>query len=60
MGIPELHDHGERHSALDTSSKLILLVFHFYDIFVIFPINVMFASKLAPNTTTELALITKL
>ena len=33
IGIPKLHDHAERHSAFNTSSKWILLVFDFYDIF---------------------------
>ena len=36
IGIPELHDHAERHSAFNTSSKWILLVFDFYDIFLVF------------------------
>ena len=33
IGIPELHDHAERHSAFNTSSKWISLIFYFYDIF---------------------------
>ena len=60
IGIPELHDHAERHSAFNTSSKWISLIFYFYDIFGIFPINVMFASILTLKTSTKLALITKL
>ena len=39
IGIPELHDHAERHSAFNTSSKWISLIFYFYDIFlVLFPL----------------------
>ena len=34
IGIPELHDHAERHSAFNTSSKWISLIFYFYDIFL--------------------------
>ena len=61
IGIPELHNHAERHSAFNTSSKWILLIFYFYVIFFgIFPINVMFASILTLKTSTKLALITKL
>ena len=33
IGIPELRDHAERHSAFNTSSMWILLIFDFYDIF---------------------------
>ena len=33
IGIPELH---ERHSAFNTSSKWISLIFYFYDIFLVF------------------------
>ena len=36
IGIPELHNHAERQSAFNTSSKWILLIFHFYDIFLVF------------------------
>ena len=36
IGIPELHDHAERHSAFNTSSKWISLIFYFYDIFLVF------------------------
>ena len=36
IGIPQLHDHAERHSAFNTSSKWILLIFYFYDIFGVF------------------------
>ena len=61
IGIPELRDHAERHSAFNTSSKWNSLIFYFYDIFFgIFPINVMFASILTLKTSTKLALITKL
>ena len=62
IGIPELHDHAERHSTFNTTSKWISLIFYyFYDIFFgIFPINVMFASILTLKTSTKLALITKL
>ena len=61
IGIPELHDHAERHSAFNTSSKWISLIFYFYDIFFgILPINLMFASILTLKTSTKLALITKL
>ena len=53
IGISELQDRAEPHSAFNTTSKWILLVFNFY----IFPISVMFANILISNTTTELALI---
>ena len=36
IGIPELCDHAERHSAFNNSSKWISLIFHFYDIFLVF------------------------
>ena len=36
IGIPELHDHAERHSAFNTSSKWISLIFYFYVIFLVF------------------------
>ena len=36
IGIPELHDLAERHSAFNTSSKWISLIFYFYDIFLVF------------------------
>ena len=36
IGIPELHDHAERQSAFNTSSKWISLIFYFYDIFLVF------------------------
>ena len=57
IGIPELRDHAERHSAFNSSPKWILLAIYFY---IFFPINVMFASILISNITTELALVTKL
>ena len=56
LGI-DMHDHAERHSAFNTSSKRILLVFDFYDTF---PNNVMFVSILISNTTTKLTFKTKL
>ena len=61
IGIPEMHDHAERHSAFNTSSKWIMLIFLLlWYFFGIFPINVMFASILTLKTSTKLALITKL
>ena len=61
IGISELRDHAERHSTFNSSPKWILLIIYFFDIFFgIFPINVVSASILTSNTTTKLALITKL
>ena len=37
IGIPELHDHAERHSAFNTSSKWILLILTFMIFFRYFP-----------------------
>ena len=36
IGIQELHDHAECHSAFNTTSKWILLDIDFYDIFLYF------------------------
>ena len=62
IAILELRDHAERHSTFNSSPKWILLIIYFYYIFFfgIFPINVVSASILTSNTTTKLALITKL
>ena len=37
IGIPELHDHAERHSTFNSSPKWILLFIYFYAIFWYFP-----------------------
>ena len=58
IGIPELRDHAERHSTFNSSPKWILFIIYYF--FGIFPINVVSASILTSNTTTKLALITKL
>ena len=59
IGIPELHDLAERHSAFSSSSKWILLLFDFNDIFgVFFPL--MWCMQVYwYYISTKLALITK-
>ena len=60
IGISELCDHAEHHSTFNSSPKYFVNYLLLWYFFGIFPINVVSASILTSNTTTKLALITKL